>query len=248
MKFILSVILLFSFATLAQQSEQRKVGAFTTYAKVIKVDSNNVFHLGYEGDYVFAHLSYIRVPIKGEPFFDQAHQILKQLEGEWVRVTEVKRLKTPSSNSFLIYDPQNRSVNMRMIREGLAFPFIADKPPGPLVDLAHTARKKRVGMWSEDYLKLTSPHEAEAMKFNQYLNDQIKVFATKTTEYLFRVGNKAYYPDCLGKIRSPDGFVFDERSAKRRGLTIMPRCHKPKPASTEKETDSLNDTQPANKD
>lgn len=237
MKYLLPLILLLSFFVQSEPT-QRKVGAFTSYAKVIKVDNNNIFHLGFEGDYVFAHLSYIRMPIKGEPFFEQAHQMLKQYEGEWLRVTEVKRLATPNSNSFLIYDPQNKSINMRMIREGLAFPFVADEPPGPLIDLAHTARKNKVGMWSQEFVKLTTPHEAEALKFTKYLDKQLKVFANKATEHLLRVGDKAYYTSCMHKIGKHDGFVFDERSAKRRGLTIMPRCNPPKEGASEPSSDN----------
>jgi hypothetical protein len=222
------IISIFTAPVDAQTQKRKTTGTFTTYGKVIKIDKNNIFHLGLEGDYVFGHLSFIRMPIEGEGYFEQAHEFLKQYEGEWLRVTEVRRLSTPKSKSYLVYTARGKSVNMEMIRQGLAIPFLPDQPPGHLIDAALTAKDKKLNMWQDENLRLNTAGEHVAKDYLMYIAKLKDEIGDKLREHYFRVGDKAYHQSCMTNFKQHDGFIFSEGSARHKGLTIMPKCTPPK--------------------
>ena len=235
------VFLLMSHNALA--TTEKRSGTFTAFAKVIKVDNNNILHLGLEGDYVFGHLSFIKMPIKGQPFFEEAHALLSKYEGQWLRVTEVKRLSSKHSRSYLAYSKNNRNINMEVINAGLAFPFVPDQPPGQLIDAAYTARDKKIGLWQDENTRL---NDAKSVSMKGHIEYMMKIQQDKeymTRNFYYRDGDKAYHKSCITKAKNYDGFIFSKQSAQRKGLKVMPPCtpdtldgHDKEPAKSTQET------------
>jgi hypothetical protein len=220
MKYLLFILLAFSTASYADNTNR----VVSTYAKVLKVDNNNIFHLGIDGDYVHGHLSFIRMPIKGDLYFDEVHNDLKRLEGQWLLATEVKRLSTTNSRSFLLYFSDGQNLNMDIVRRGLAFPFIADSPPGQLLDTAITAQNEKKGLWKDPNFRFNNENQNRMNRYLSRLKKLQQGMATKIRDLYFKVDNNAYHYSCIFDFNRYDHFIFDVRSAINRGLNIMPRC------------------------
>ncbi|GAA5143677.1 thermonuclease family protein [Thalassotalea piscium] len=120
------------------------------YAKVVKVDSNNVIHL-LKGESIRAiSLGYITTPVEGEVYHTEVNSLLNDtLLGNWVKITELSYGANAIVKPALVRTRDLELVNTLLLQKGLAIPNHKTSPPQAINTHAQKAREKSLGLWGE---------------------------------------------------------------------------------------------------
>lgn len=221
MKYTLLIILaLFTFNTLATNMY---------VAKVLKVDSNNVVHLGHDGVLKLINLAYLVTPVDGEPLHEEVNAYLAGiLDGEWVRVTEVSYGRGALVRPSLVRLYDNTMLNTEIIKKGYALPDLGTKPPQAIMHLATEAKESNLGVWSLVKEFAHARYVKEGSTANTLFGDMTAAL-TRAKEnnlqpYLLDSTTMTAYPlKCLMSVENPQ-MVSTIHVAEHRGYVLNEDC------------------------
>lgn len=201
------------------------------YAKVLKVDSNNVIHVGKDGIYSAINLAYLSTPVKGEPLHEQANSYLSErLVGEWVRVTEVSygggALVKPSL--IRLYD--NTMINVEILKEGFALPNLQTNPPNTLLKYANEARQSEKGIWKHLQEFSRARYKSGGIESGRLFGDMLSTIqnakANNVKPLILDKKTMLAYPfECLLAVKDPKP-ASTQYVAEHLGYTLVYHCPK----------------------
>lgn len=202
--------------------------SITFYGKVLKVDGHNVMHVVRGDRILFVSLAFLNTPIRGEPYFEETNNFLKEtLDQEWLMFTIVRYGRNANVKPALVRLKDQTSLNAEVIRKGMGMVDLATKPPPALIDQAITASKAKVGMWGLE--KTLDPLDREIMVAS---GDEIQSFLSKENKtgikpYVLLKEKKLAMPIFCAMILKYDDIALTAHSARNKGYVVIEDCGDP---------------------
>jgi endonuclease YncB( thermonuclease family) len=201
------------------------------FARVVRIDDNNVIHI-IRGDLIrMISLGYVTTPIKGETFHPETHAYLTQhLQDKWVRITELSYGVRSLVKPALVRTPDLTLVNTHMLKKGFAIPNMMTNPPKAILDTASIAKEAGVGIWSKIDLFAQQRENSSQSGIKDMMTGMI-VGARKGNEagvqpYISERGSKIAYPlKCLPYLDNVTVHAT-QYVVKNKGLSISMKCPK----------------------
>lgn len=216
MKVITTLLLVF-FANQA-------ISSTSFYGKVIKVDGHQVLHVGVQGELTFISLAYLSTPVRGEPYFTEAHKYLKDtLEGKWALFTIAGYGRNARVRPALIRTQDDRSLNAALVKQGFSMVNLASQPPAVLTDMAMVASENKVGMWALD-LKLDPLNRKTSAASSKGISGFIQQKDSPFSPYILINSDKTARPMACGLVRAYDETALTRYVAINRGYKIVDQC------------------------
>ena len=124
--------------------------AWAWKGKVVDVPDTRTVIVDHDGEKETVHLYALRVPDKGEPFAQEAHEFAAEQLMD--RIVEVKPQSSRGNRALIYVQGQSESVNEKLLRQGWAWVQEAycEKAVlcGQLNDVQAEAERSKRGIWA----------------------------------------------------------------------------------------------------
>jgi endonuclease YncB( thermonuclease family) len=118
------------------------------FAKVERIDNNNVIHINHKDSPKTLRIAYLQLPVKNEFMHTELNQYLNNvLLNKWVRISELNYYSDEGVYSALIRDPNNKMINVQLASKGLGMPNSIENPPNAITQASLIAKNQKLGLW-----------------------------------------------------------------------------------------------------
>jgi endonuclease YncB( thermonuclease family) len=122
------------------------------YGKFITTNDNHTLKIEIDGVDRDIKLAFLRIPIKGEPFFEEAQLIIESFfkANTWVQVSLTGQRFYNGVAAAFINTQNHVNLNAILLKQGLAIPDSSADDQKTVLMLAEQAKKEKKGLWGDD--------------------------------------------------------------------------------------------------
>jgi endonuclease YncB( thermonuclease family) len=153
------------------------------FAKVNKIDNNNVIYITHKNAPKSLRIAYLQLPIKNEFMHSKLNQYLNtMLLNKWVRISELNYHSNEGVYSALIRDPNNKMINVQLASKGLGMPNAIENPPNAITQASFIAKNQNLGLWQNPQKFAKERTKKSGNDTISFLNEIMETMKIKQTK------------------------------------------------------------------